>query len=64
MGDRVHLQQVLVNLLVNGMDAMSTCAVPDRRIILRAAQTAPDTIEIAVSDAGVGIPPARPGAGF
>jgi C4-dicarboxylate-specific signal transduction histidine kinase len=56
-GDRIHLQQVLVNLLVNGMDAMSTCPVPLRRILIRAMQPNPATVEIAVSDAGVGIPP-------
>ena len=57
MGDRIHLQQVLVNLLVNGMDAMSTFPVPLRRILIRATQPNPATVEIAVSDAGVGIPP-------
>ncbi|MFZ0828598.1 MAG: ATP-binding protein [Verrucomicrobiia bacterium] len=57
MGDRIHLQQVLVNLLVNGMDAMSTCPIPLRRILIRATQPDPATVEIAISDAGVGIPP-------
>ena len=57
-GDRIHLQQVLLNLLVNGMDAMSTCPVADRRMTIRAARIAPHTVEFAVSDAGVGIPPA------
>ncbi len=56
-GDRIHLQQVLLNLLVNGMDAMSTCPVANRRITIRAARLDPHTVEIAVSDAGVGIPP-------
>ena len=56
-GDRIHLQQVLLNLLVNGMDAMSTCPVADRRITIRATRPDPHTVEIAVSDAGVGIPP-------
>lgn len=56
-GDHIHLQQVLLNLLINGMDAMSTCPVADRRMTIRAAQTAPLTVEIVVSDAGVGIPP-------
>jgi PAS domain S-box-containing protein len=56
-GDRVHLQQVLLNLLVNGMDAMSNCPVADRRITIRASRLDPHKVEIAVSDAGVGIPP-------
>ena len=57
-GDRIHLQQVLLNLLVNGMDALSTSPVADRRMTNRAARIAPHTVEFAVSDAGVGIPPA------
>jgi C4-dicarboxylate-specific signal transduction histidine kinase len=56
-GDRIHLQQVVLNLLVNGMDAVSTCPVANRRITVRAARPDPQTVEIAVSDAGVGIPP-------
>lgn len=56
-GDRIHLQQVLVNLLVNAMDAMSTCPVPLRRILIRATQPDPATVEISLSDTGVGIPP-------
>jgi PAS domain S-box-containing protein len=56
-GDRIHLQQVVLNLLVNGMDAVSTCPVANRRITIRAASLDPHTVEIAVSDAGVGIPP-------
>jgi PAS domain S-box-containing protein len=57
LGDRIHLQQVLVNLLVNGMDAADNCAVPYRRIIIRATQLTPLLVEIAVSDAGAGISP-------
>jgi two-component system sensor kinase FixL len=56
--DRIHLQQVLVNLLVNGMDAMSTNAVADRRITIRAACPDPRAVEISIVDSGVGIPPA------
>jgi two-component system, LuxR family, sensor kinase FixL len=56
-GDRVQLQQVLLNLLVNGMDAMSNCPVADRRITIRATQPDLHTVQIAVSDQGVGIAP-------
>lgn len=57
-GDRIHLQQVLLNLLLNGMDAMSTCSVADRRITIRASLTDSHIVEITVIDAGVGILPA------
>jgi signal transduction histidine kinase len=57
IGDRVHLQQVLLNLLVNAMDAMSSCPMADRHITIRATRPDQHTVEIAVSDAGVGIPP-------
>jgi two-component system sensor kinase FixL len=54
-GDRIHLQQVLLNLLVNGMDSMSTCPVKDRRLTIRATCTDARAVEIYVIDAGVGI---------
>ena len=57
LGDRIHLQQVLVNLLVNGMDAVDNCAAPYRRITIRTTQLTPLMVEIAGSDAGAGISP-------
>lgn len=58
LGDRVQLQQVLLNLLVNSLDSLGACPVAERHLILRAARKDPRTIEISVSDAGIGIPPA------
>jgi C4-dicarboxylate-specific signal transduction histidine kinase len=58
MADRVHVQQVLVNLLVNGMDAVDSCPVASRRLIIRAAESAPESVKFSVSDSGIGIPPA------
>jgi two-component system, LuxR family, sensor kinase FixL len=63
-GDRIHLQQVLLNLLVNGMDAMSDSPVADRRLTVRATRPDPHTVEIAVSDLGVGVPPGELGQVF
>ena len=56
-GDRIHVQQVLLNLMLNGMDAMS--AVPEETRLLRIATASHEahTVEISVSDAGHGIAP-------
>jgi signal transduction histidine kinase len=59
-GDRVQIQQVLLNLILNGMDALHGTRLEDRRVSVTAradvAKGAP-IIEIAVGDAGHGIPP-------
>jgi two-component system sensor kinase FixL len=55
-GDRVHLQQVLLNLILNGMDALNGLSQDDRRVSVTARLNGTQTVEIAVSDAGHGIP--------
>jgi len=55
-GDLVHLQQVLLNLIVNGMDALDEVNRGDRRVSVTATLDGPKTVEIAVSDSGRGIP--------
>jgi signal transduction histidine kinase/ABC-type uncharacterized transport system substrate-binding protein len=59
LGDRVHLQQVLLNLILNGMDAMAAGDSSERQLVIRAATGNDGTIEIAVSDSGPGIPPEK-----
>ncbi|MGH6622831.1 MAG: sensor histidine kinase, partial [Burkholderiaceae bacterium] len=54
-GDRVQLQQLLINLVINAMDAMSETAEPLRQVTLRASHPDTRTIEIAVVDTGPGI---------
>jgi C4-dicarboxylate-specific signal transduction histidine kinase len=56
-GDRVHLQQVLLNLILNGMDAMAGVTKPGRVVTVSAGQAADGSVEVAVSDGGSGIPP-------
>jgi signal transduction histidine kinase len=55
LGDRVHLTQVLLNLVINGMDAMSATAPPTRHLAICAARAKDDGAEVAVSDRGIGI---------
>ena len=54
-GDRIQLQQLLINLVINAMDAMAETPVAERKVILRVLCFADRKIEIAVSDAGHGI---------
>jgi len=54
-GDRVHLQQVLLNLLLNGMDAMGDVPPTSRRMVVSARRLDAATAEVAVGDAGHGI---------
>ncbi len=53
-GDWVQLQQVLLNLLMNAMDAMD--GVPDARLAIRAGQDGDSTLAMSVADKGPGIP--------
>jgi PAS domain S-box-containing protein len=54
-GDRVHLQQVLLNLILNGMDALNEASPQNRRVTVSARVDGARTVEIAVSDSGQGI---------
>lgn len=57
--DRVHLQQVLLNLIVNGMDALDQPAPDQRRVTVRAREAAADRVRVSVIDTGHGIDPVR-----
>lgn len=58
-GDRVHLQQVMLNLILNAMDAMAETPIPRRRVTLRTRRVAEDRVAVAVIDTGSGIDPER-----
>jgi len=55
MGDRVQLQQVLMNLMVNGIDAMND-ARQTRELTIKSQRADHEHIQISVSDTGVGLP--------
>jgi C4-dicarboxylate-specific signal transduction histidine kinase len=57
MGDRVQLQQVIVNLILNGIEAMSEVTNRPRRLLIRSLMQNPDEVLIAVRDSGIGIDP-------
>jgi C4-dicarboxylate-specific signal transduction histidine kinase len=60
-GDRVQLQQVLLNLMVNALDAMKETSGGNRRVIVHTKAIARDrSVEISVQDSGVGIPDEKP----
>jgi PAS domain S-box-containing protein len=56
-GDRVHLQQVLLNLVLNGMDAMAETPQNERWLTVSTAGCESGQVEIVVSDSGHGIRP-------
>ena len=53
--DRIQLQQALLNLAVNGMDAMVDTESSRQQLVVRTAQIDGDKVEISVSDNGSGI---------
>ena len=56
MGDRVQLQQVLMNLMMNGIDAMKDVD-GTRELIIKSQRGENGQVLISVSDTGVGLPP-------
>jgi C4-dicarboxylate-specific signal transduction histidine kinase len=57
LGDRVQLQQVLLNLILNAVDAMSQSTNNDRTLTLASRRLTGYVIQISVADTGHGIPP-------
>ena len=55
VGDRVQLQQVILNLVVNGLESMSVIGPGLRHLTIRTAQPDPDWVEVTVQDTGPGI---------
>ncbi|WP_437311328.1 hybrid sensor histidine kinase/response regulator [Sorangium sp. So ce388] len=57
-GDRIQLQQVLLNLLVNALDAVARHPPEARLVVVRTRRADGGQVELSVADSGEGIPPA------
>jgi two-component system sensor kinase FixL len=59
MGDPVQLQQVLLNLVLNAMDAVEDAPIERRKVTVHAQRNGVREVEVAVSDSGHGIAPEK-----
>jgi len=55
LGDRVQLQQVIINLVINGIEAMESVTVRPRELVIRSGQDETRRVFVSVTDCGVGI---------
>jgi C4-dicarboxylate-specific signal transduction histidine kinase len=58
-GDRVQLQQVILNLIVNGLEAIAKGKDGLRELTVRSNKDEQDNVSVAVSDSGEGLDPAN-----
>ena len=57
MGDRVQLQQVVMNLILNAIEAMGTVEDRDRVLVIGTQRGEGDQVRVAVRDSGIGFDP-------
>ena len=56
-GNRIQLQQVILSLVINALEAMASTTERDRTFRVKSAVHSPDVVLIAVEDSGAGIDP-------
>jgi signal transduction histidine kinase len=54
-GDRVQLQQVLLNLIMNAIEAMSTREQGRRELYISISEADPESVRVEVRDSGIGV---------
>ena len=57
LGDRIQLQQVIINLVMNGMEAMASATGRPRELVIRSRRQEDGQVLIEVQDSGIGIDP-------
>lgn len=63
--DRVHVQQVILNLATNAMDAMLHASATERNLVFQSTLTGTnEKVEVSISDTGCGIPSDKLGSIF
>ncbi len=62
--DRIAVQQVVMNLLRNGRDAMASTALAERRLTVSTRRCETGAVEVAVADRGCGVPAGSEGRLF
>jgi C4-dicarboxylate-specific signal transduction histidine kinase len=55
LGDRVELQQVIINLVMNGIEAMQPITDRPRELVIRSGQDETHRVLVSVTDCGIGI---------
>ncbi len=55
IGDSIQLQQVLVNLMRNGFDAMESVSIGERTLVIETAGDEASAVRVSVHDTGVGV---------
>jgi two-component system sensor kinase FixL len=54
-GDKIQLQQVMINLFLNAFDAMKECETDQRQVSVRANYDDVGVVEVSVRDGGIGL---------
>jgi PAS domain S-box-containing protein len=57
VGDRVQLQQVVLNLVMNGLEAMSTITDRPRELVITSTNADQNCAEVTIQDSGIGLDP-------